>query len=76
MSDSSSAWNVKLQWAPLKFTRVEKVKIIYFHVNGILCVSFCSQQQFFDRLYFIYTVGYAVSFGSLMVAILIIGYFR
>lgn len=36
----------------------------------------CLQQQFFDRLYFIYTVGYAVSFSSLMVAIVIIGYFR
>lgn len=39
-------------------------------------VFLCSQQHFFDRLYVIYTVGYAVSFSSLMVAILIIGYFR
>uniref|UniRef100_A0A674NSA3 Parathyroid hormone 2 receptor a n=1 Tax=Takifugu rubripes TaxID=31033 RepID=A0A674NSA3_TAKRU len=34
------------------------------------------RQHFFDRLYVIYTVGYAVSFSSLMVAILIMGFFR
>ncbi|KAG7331448.1 hypothetical protein KOW79_005417 [Hemibagrus wyckioides] len=34
------------------------------------------RQVFFERLYIMYTVGYAVSFGSLLVAILIIGYFR
>ncbi|XP_058478464.1 parathyroid hormone 2 receptor a [Solea solea] len=34
------------------------------------------RQEFFERLYVMYTVGYAVSFSSLLVAILIIGYFR
>ncbi|XP_071211593.1 parathyroid hormone 2 receptor-like isoform X1 [Salvelinus alpinus] len=34
------------------------------------------KQNFFERLYVMYTVGYAVSFSSLLVAILIIGYFR
>ncbi|KAK2108554.1 Parathyroid hormone 2 receptor [Saguinus oedipus] len=33
-------------------------------------------QEFFERLYVMYTVGYSISFGSLAVAILIIGYFR
>ncbi|MBN3306536.1 PTH2R protein, partial [Amia calva] len=32
--------------------------------------------DFFERLYVMYTVGYAVSFSSLLVAIFIIGYFR
>uniref|UniRef100_A0A8C3AQ41 Parathyroid hormone 2 receptor a n=1 Tax=Cyclopterus lumpus TaxID=8103 RepID=A0A8C3AQ41_CYCLU len=32
--------------------------------------------NFFERLYVMYTVGYAVSFSSLLVAIFIIGYFR
>ncbi|XP_070980158.1 parathyroid hormone 2 receptor-like [Oncorhynchus clarkii lewisi] len=34
------------------------------------------KQDFFERLYVMYTVGYAVSFSSLLVAIFIIGYFR
>ncbi|XP_034042670.1 parathyroid hormone 2 receptor a [Thalassophryne amazonica] len=34
------------------------------------------RQDFFERLYVMYTIGYAVSFSSLLVAILIIGYFR
>ncbi|XP_067117217.1 parathyroid hormone 2 receptor a [Osmerus mordax] len=34
------------------------------------------KQEFFERLYVMYTVGYAVSFSSLLVAIFIIGYFR
>lgn len=34
------------------------------------------QQEFFERLYVMYTIGYSVSFGSLAVAIVIIGYFR
>ncbi|XP_077007907.1 parathyroid hormone 2 receptor [Tamandua tetradactyla] len=34
------------------------------------------KQKFFERLYVMYTVGYSISFGSLAVAILIIGYFR
>uniref|UniRef100_A0A3B4YJ89 Parathyroid hormone 2 receptor a n=1 Tax=Seriola lalandi dorsalis TaxID=1841481 RepID=A0A3B4YJ89_SERLL len=33
-------------------------------------------QDFFERLYVMYTIGYAVSFSSLLVAIFIIGYFR
>ncbi|XP_041119030.1 parathyroid hormone 2 receptor-like isoform X1 [Polyodon spathula] len=32
--------------------------------------------DFFERLYILYTVGYSVSFSSLMVATFIIGYFR
>ncbi|TSK67220.1 Parathyroid hormone 2 receptor [Bagarius yarrelli] len=34
------------------------------------------KRDFFERLHIMYTVGYAVSFGSLLVAIFIIGYFR
>ncbi|XP_053453490.1 parathyroid hormone 2 receptor isoform X2 [Nycticebus coucang] len=34
------------------------------------------KQDFFERLFVMYTVGYSVSFASLAVAILIIGYFR
>ncbi|PNI67189.1 PTH2R isoform 3 [Pan troglodytes] len=34
------------------------------------------KQEFFERLYVMYTVGYSISFGSLAVAILIISYFR
>uniref|UniRef100_A0A3P8SKD1 Parathyroid hormone 2 receptor a n=1 Tax=Amphiprion percula TaxID=161767 RepID=A0A3P8SKD1_AMPPE len=34
------------------------------------------EQDFFERLYIMYTIGYAVSFSSLLVAIMIIGYFR
>ncbi|XP_069323867.1 parathyroid hormone 2 receptor isoform X1 [Eulemur rufifrons] len=34
------------------------------------------KQEFFERLSVMYTVGYSISFGSLAVAILIIGYFR
>ncbi|XP_049904790.1 parathyroid hormone 2 receptor a [Epinephelus moara] len=34
------------------------------------------RQDFFERLYVMYTIGYAVSFSSLLVAIFIIGYFR
>nr|XP_012803192.2 parathyroid hormone 2 receptor isoform X1 [Jaculus jaculus] len=34
------------------------------------------KKEFFESLHVLYTVGYSVSFGSLAVAILIIGYFR
>ncbi|RXM34146.1 1-phosphatidylinositol 3-phosphate 5-kinase [Acipenser ruthenus] len=34
------------------------------------------KRDFFERLYILYTLGYSVSFSSLMVAIFIIGYFR
>uniref|UniRef100_A0A3P9KS15 Parathyroid hormone 2 receptor a n=1 Tax=Oryzias latipes TaxID=8090 RepID=A0A3P9KS15_ORYLA len=45
------------------------------------CLSFLQpfkdeEQDFFERLYVMYTTGYAVSFSSLLVAIMIIGYFR
>lgn len=33
-------------------------------------------QEVFHRLYLIYTVGYSISLGSLMVAVIILGYFR
>ncbi|XP_023671549.1 parathyroid hormone/parathyroid hormone-related peptide receptor isoform X4 [Paramormyrops kingsleyae] len=34
------------------------------------------EKDVFDRLFLIYTVGYSVSLGSLMVAVVILGYFR
>ncbi|KAJ8272961.1 hypothetical protein GJAV_G00095550 [Gymnothorax javanicus] len=34
------------------------------------------EKEVFDRLYLIYTVGYSISLGSLMVAVVILGYFR
>ncbi|XP_057359609.1 parathyroid hormone 2 receptor [Manis pentadactyla] len=34
------------------------------------------KQEFFERLYVMYTIGYSISFCSLAVAVLIIGYFR
>lgn len=41
-----------------------------------LIKSLLPQQEFFERLYVMYTIGYSISFGSLAVAVLIIGYFR
>ncbi|XP_032424707.1 parathyroid hormone 2 receptor [Xiphophorus hellerii] len=35
-----------------------------------------ARKDFFESLYVMYTTGYAVSFSSLLVAIMIIGYFR
>ncbi|XP_030053056.1 parathyroid hormone/parathyroid hormone-related peptide receptor [Microcaecilia unicolor] len=44
------------------------------------CTRFLSnetrEQEVFDRLYWIYTIGYSISLGSLTVAVLILGYFR
>ncbi|XP_048096586.1 parathyroid hormone/parathyroid hormone-related peptide receptor isoform X2 [Alosa alosa] len=46
------------------------------------CAKFLShynqnqEREVFDRLYLIYTVGYSISLGSLMVAVVILGYFR
>lgn len=44
------------------------------------CAKFLYNQshnkEVFHRLYLIYTVGYSISLGSLMVAVLILGYFR
>ncbi|KAM4836173.1 parathyroid hormone 2 receptor [Thomomys bottae] len=34
------------------------------------------KQEFFQSLYVLYTIGYSISFGSLAVAILTLGYFR
>ncbi|XP_012782033.2 parathyroid hormone 2 receptor [Ochotona princeps] len=34
------------------------------------------KEEFFERLYVVYTVGYSISLGSLVVAVLLIGYFR
>ncbi|KAM6970294.1 parathyroid hormone 2 receptor [Aplochiton taeniatus] len=51
-------------------------------VNYSECMHFLQptseggKQDFFERLYIMYTIGYAVSFSSLLVAIVIIGYFR
>lgn len=41
-----------------------------------LIKSLLPQQEFFERLYVMYTIGYSISFCSLAVAVLIIGYFR
>uniref|UniRef100_A0A4X2K8M4 Parathyroid hormone 2 receptor n=1 Tax=Vombatus ursinus TaxID=29139 RepID=A0A4X2K8M4_VOMUR len=38
--------------------------------------STTGKQEFFERLYIMYTIGYSISFSSLAVAIFIIGYFR
>ncbi|XP_028986571.1 parathyroid hormone/parathyroid hormone-related peptide receptor [Betta splendens] len=35
-----------------------------------------NKEEVFHRLYLIYTVGYSISLGSLMVAVMILGYFR
>ncbi|XP_047670603.1 parathyroid hormone/parathyroid hormone-related peptide receptor-like [Tachysurus fulvidraco] len=44
------------------------------------CAKFLSpndyEKEVFDRLYLIYTIGYSISFGSLLVAVVILGYFR
>ncbi|XP_036453155.1 parathyroid hormone/parathyroid hormone-related peptide receptor [Colossoma macropomum] len=46
------------------------------------CAKFLShynqsqEREVFDRLYLIYTIGYSISLGSLMVAVVILGYFR
>uniref|UniRef100_A0A3B4ZM45 Parathyroid hormone 2 receptor a n=1 Tax=Stegastes partitus TaxID=144197 RepID=A0A3B4ZM45_9TELE len=40
------------------------------------CLHFLQPFSFFERLYVMYTIGYAVSFSFLLVAIMIIGYFR
>nr|XP_055074463.1 parathyroid hormone 2 receptor [Misgurnus anguillicaudatus] len=51
-------------------------------VNYSDCLHFLTpgigkgKRDFFERLHIMYTVGYAVSFSSLLVAIFIIGYFR
>uniref|UniRef100_A0A8C1GWI1 Parathyroid hormone 2 receptor b n=1 Tax=Cyprinus carpio TaxID=7962 RepID=A0A8C1GWI1_CYPCA len=51
-------------------------------VNYSDCLRFLApgiekgKRDFFERLHIMYTVGYAVSFSSLLVAIFIIGYFR
>ncbi|KAK1802074.1 hypothetical protein P4O66_004416 [Electrophorus voltai] len=50
-------------------------------VNYSECLWFLTpgktgKRDFFERLHIMYTVGYAVSFSSLLVAIFIIGYFR
>ncbi|XP_051879179.1 parathyroid hormone/parathyroid hormone-related peptide receptor [Pristis pectinata] len=39
-------------------------------------VNQSTEEDIFYRLYLIYTVGYSVSFGSLTVAVIILGYFR
>ncbi|XP_042192170.1 parathyroid hormone 2 receptor [Callorhinchus milii] len=48
--------------------------------NYTECITFLQpdthREEFFERLYIMYTVGYSVSLGSLTVAILIIGYFK
>lgn len=55
------------------YTQVTKE---YVAIPYSLCVSIHIQQEVFHRLYLIYTVGYSISLGSLMVAVVILGYFR
>lgn len=53
----------------------EKLPIVpFFHCVFNHFVIF--KQEVFHRLYLIYTVGYSISLGSLIVAVLILGYFR
>ena len=47
-----------------------------FSWGTLICLCCFDQQEVFDRLYLIYTVGYSISLGSLMVAVVILGYFR
>uniref|UniRef100_A0AAR2IVX2 Parathyroid hormone/parathyroid hormone-related peptide receptor n=1 Tax=Pygocentrus nattereri TaxID=42514 RepID=A0AAR2IVX2_PYGNA len=48
-----------------------------FHSSKFLSHYNQSQErEVFDRLYLIYTIGYSISLGSLMVAVVILGYFR
>ncbi|XP_041056609.1 parathyroid hormone 2 receptor-like [Carcharodon carcharias] len=49
--------------------------------NYTECITFLqpensNRQEFFDRLYVMYTVGYSVSLCSLTIAIMIVGYFK
>ncbi|KAK7944845.1 hypothetical protein WMY93_000573 [Mugilogobius chulae] len=44
--------------------------------KDIVEVTHAPSPEVFHRLYLIYTVGYSISLGSLMVAVLILGYFR
>lgn len=73
---SYGAYNVKIIMSSVEIYYRGKGEYSPFSCKSDPLYFVVHQQQFFDRLYFIYTVGYAVSFSSLMVAILIIGYFR
>uniref|UniRef100_A0A8C5HGB2 Parathyroid hormone 2 receptor n=1 Tax=Gouania willdenowi TaxID=441366 RepID=A0A8C5HGB2_GOUWI len=56
---------------------VEQWNKTWNNYSECVIISFlCPQQDFFERLSLMYTIGYAVSFCSLLVAIIIIGYFR
>uniref|UniRef100_A0AAY4D570 Parathyroid hormone/parathyroid hormone-related peptide receptor n=1 Tax=Denticeps clupeoides TaxID=299321 RepID=A0AAY4D570_9TELE len=48
----------------------------YNECAKFLSIDLVKQKEVFDRLYLIYTVGYSISLGSLMVAVVILGYFR
>ncbi|XP_032876179.1 LOW QUALITY PROTEIN: parathyroid hormone/parathyroid hormone-related peptide receptor [Amblyraja radiata] len=49
----------------------------YTECSGhLLHLNHSTEKDIFDRLYLIYTVGYSISFGSLTVAVIILGYFR
>ncbi len=80
---------LKHQWLRLSCSHCQAAKqlwVMYVFLLRLCCnlkgglkskyFSLCSQQDFFERLYVMYTIGYAVSFSSLLVAIFIIGYFR
>ncbi|KAF5892435.1 parathyroid hormone/parathyroid hormone-related peptide receptor-like, partial [Clarias magur] len=66
--DVNGSWEVTAKnktWA--NYSECSKFILPYdIHPNGSV----------FDRLYLIYTIGYSVSFSSLMVAVVILGYFR
>uniref|UniRef100_A0A8C6SFD9 Uncharacterized protein n=1 Tax=Neogobius melanostomus TaxID=47308 RepID=A0A8C6SFD9_9GOBI len=53
------------------------IHLMIYHRGNNTSYSVCPvfQEEFFERLYVMYTTGYAVSFSSLLVAIVILGYF-
>uniref|UniRef100_A0A8C6NT59 Parathyroid hormone/parathyroid hormone-related peptide receptor n=1 Tax=Nothobranchius furzeri TaxID=105023 RepID=A0A8C6NT59_NOTFU len=66
--DNNGTWelaSINKTWANYN----ECTKFLY-HYN------YSHEKEVFHRLYLIYTVGYSISLGSLMVAVVILGYFR
>ncbi|KAM4727704.1 parathyroid hormone/parathyroid hormone-related peptide receptor isoform 2-T2 [Anableps anableps] len=66
--DSNGTWelvSVNKTWASYS----ECSKFLYIN-------NYIHEKEVFHRLYIIYTVGYSISLGSLMVAVVILGYFR
>ncbi|XP_014836409.1 PREDICTED: parathyroid hormone/parathyroid hormone-related peptide receptor isoform X1 [Poecilia mexicana] len=66
--DSNGTWklvSVNKTWA--NYSECSK----FLHIN-----DYIHEKEVFHRLYIIYTVGYSISLGSIMVAVVILGYFR